>query len=206
MGRPMGDIADLHADMLWDDWGPDGWDEQEEEYEMAEIKTGIVQYKNEKDTRVGKTWNLRIEGDERYFGCYKSEPQVVVGQCVTFEFSTNGAGFHNVDMKKGIKIDETTVVASSGAAPAEAAAPSEAAVAAVAKSDGKDKKITWQSARNTAAAIMKVAAAEDALDLGAKKAGKFEALLVQFNQLTLDLYNDAMTVQTTGENPFGGDE
>jgi hypothetical protein len=76
---------------------------------MAELKTGVVQYVNEKDTRVGKTYNIRLEGDEKYYGCYKSRPTVAEGQVVEFEFSTNGQGFHNIDMKKGIRVLETDV-------------------------------------------------------------------------------------------------
>lgn len=167
---------------------------------MAELKTGVVQYVNEKNTRVGTTWNIRIEGDDRYFGCYKTKPNCEVGQVVEFQFSTNGQGFHNIDMKKGITVLETEVAESDGVQ--QSAAQTERAVAAKAKVDGKGERIAWQSARNTAAALLSVAAQADALPLGAKKDGKLEALTILFNQLTEELYNDGKVVQETGNSPF----
>lgn len=174
---------------------------------MSEIRSGVVQYVNEKDTRVGKTYNIRLDGDEVYYGCYKSHPGVVVGQYVTFECSKNGAGFTNIDMKKGIKVEEATAAPVETATTSDVppAAPSGNAAAALKKAANKELKLTWQAARNTAAAVMGVAATADALDLGAKKAGKFDALLIQFNELTLDMYNDAVKLAETGENPFEGD-
>jgi hypothetical protein len=166
---------------------------------MAELKTGVVQYVNEKDTRVGKTYNIRLEGDDKYYGCYKSRPTVAEGQVVEFEFSTNGQGFHNIDMKKGIRVLETDVAVSDGV---QSEAQTERAVAAKKTSDGKGERIAWQSARNTAAALLAVAASADALPLGAKKDGKLEALTILFNQLTEELYNDGKFVQDNGTSPF----
>jgi len=136
--------------------------------------------------------------DGRWFGTYKLEPPEV-GTYVKFEYTTNSAGFHNVENKT------LTTVEKEGA-PAADDAP---VTGRLAKTQGaykgatnRDANINWQSARNAAIALCQVASDAGALDLGTgKKDSKIEALLLIANRLTVDYFDQAMEVNNTGERP-----
>lgn len=165
--------------------------------------SGIVGFIKERKTAKGlKTFSFTLDDrdDDRWFGTYTDEPPAV-GTFVTFEYVTNGAGFHNVDNKTM----QATQPEEAEAAPAAAAIPfggPAAAKAAYAKQSHKDANIQWQSARNAAIALLGVANDAGGLDLGTgKKGDKFAALTIMWNRLTVDLFEKSMEVGETGEVP-----
>lgn len=161
---------------------------------MSDSASGVVGKVNPRNTKVGITYSFTLDGDDRWFGTYKTLPPAE-GAYVEFTFKTNGAGFHNVD-EGSVKVTD----APSGATQEASAKP--AAAAAFRGSSNKDANIQWQSARNAAVATMAVMAAADAISLGGGKAeARLEALTIQVNQLTLDYFDQSMEVSSTGEAP-----
>jgi hypothetical protein len=169
--------------------------------------SGLIGFVKPRKTAKGLTtysFTLDDRDDERWFGTYDKEP-AEAGTYVTFEYVTNAAGFNNVD-NKTMKVtqegpatpdfdDDIPDSVAGKPAPAKAAA-------AYGKATNRDANINWQSARNASTALLDVANAAGALDLGTgKKGSKLDALVVIHNRLTLDLYNHAMEVNATGEVP-----
>jgi hypothetical protein len=60
---------------------------------------GIVGKIIPRNTKVGITYSFTLDDrdDERWFGTFKT-PAPAEGTYVEFEYKTNAAGFHNVDM------------------------------------------------------------------------------------------------------------
>ncbi len=163
--------------------------------------SGLIGFVKPRKTVKGLTtysFTFDDRDDDRWFGTYTEEP-AEAGTFVEFEYITNGAGFHNVD-NKTMKVVEAEKE-SDGPAAKETAEPTKAK-AAYGKATNRDANINWQSARNASIAVLEVANAAGALDLGTgKKGSKLDALLVFANRLTLDFYNHAMEVNTTGDVP-----
>ena len=157
---------------------------------------GIVYKIFDNETRVGTTYQIKIDGDDKYYGTYKTRPDTKPGDFVKFEFTTKGR-FHNVKMDT-LEIEACEVETSAGAAEG---APSEGATKARASNDGRQMSIVWQHSQEMALRLAQVAQDAGCLDLGAKKGGQFEALQVWVNASTEEFYGDAMTA-ATGVHPF----
>jgi len=160
---------------------------------MSFSASGVVGKVNPRNTKVGITYSFTLDGDTKWYGTYKDTPPQE-GQFVEFEYKTNGAGFHNVEMPT---LKMTSPSESTTTAPAPAAATK-----AWAASSHKDANIQWQSARNAAVQLAVGALAGGAISLGSGKAeAKLEALMIQVNRLTLDFFDQSMEVGNTGEAP-----
>lgn len=154
--------------------------------------SGVVGKVNPRNTKVGITYSFVLDGpDDKWYGTFKDTPPNE-GDFVQFEYVTNGAGFHNVDMKT-----LTTTAAPEGDTTVSAPAKK-----AFASSSNKDANIQWQSARNAAINLAAVAVDGGAIALGGGKAdAKLEALLIQVNRMTLDFFDQSMEVSVSGEAP-----
>ncbi len=199
MGRQVGDIADA----MLDQWYEDGeeYDEWRDDVMKAE---GIIGFVKPRKTAKGLTtysFTLDDRDDERWFGTYTQEPPDV-GVYVEFEYVTNGAGFNNVDndtLKATENPDADVPAEVEGGAPAAKSGGASKAYSGAVK---KDACIQWQAARNSAIAILGIAAAAGALDLGTgKKGSKLDALFVQVSRLTVDYFGHTQEVSETGEVP-----
>lgn len=158
-----------------------------------ESSSGVVGKVNPRNTKVGITYSFVLDGpDDKWYGTFKDTPPQE-GQYVEFEYVTNGAGFHNVDMKT-----LTTTAAPEGSTDV-VPAPAKKAFAA---SSNKDANIQWQSARNAAINLVGVAVEAGAISLGGGKAeAKLEAMLIQVNRISLDFFDQSMEVSQTGDAP-----
>jgi hypothetical protein len=162
---------------------------------------GIVGKIIPRNTKVGITYSFTLDDrdDERWFGTFKT-PAPAEGTYVEFEYKTNAAGFHNVDM--------ATLVTAEAPEKADAAEPVEVlkpgAAKAFTKTGNKDANIQWQSARNAAIQVLGTMSDAGALSLGSGKAeAKLEAYLIQLNALTLEFFDQSMEVSGSGDAPDG---
>lgn len=161
--------------------------------------SGVVQYINDKNTKVGVTYNVRLEGDDKYYGTYKTNPtaKFKVGDYVEFDYSTKG-DFHNVDWKS-VEVTENEAVQSSTGA---SEGVSDKAKAAFDKAAGREAQTRWHAARASAIELARVAAEAGCLDIGTgNKEGKYEALQIFVNAQTLEYFNEGSEVAATGTCP-----
>lgn len=178
------------ADMCWEQaYMPDPDDYYEEDGTM--LVEGVAAAFKINDTKVGKTYAVCV--DDVWYGLYKTAPKFQEGDYIECEYTVN-KGFNNLDLST-LKVTE-----GKGPAPVKKSA---GAAASFAKADVKDASIRWQSARNAAIALAQVAADAGALDLGAKKDGKYEALQIIVNQQTVEYFEDTEKLRENGgSNPF----
>lgn len=172
---------------------------------MAKV-AGIVSRVNPRNTRVGVTYSFILDGVDGpdgkalWFGTFKSQPPQE-GQYCEFEYTTNSAGFHNVDMKT-LVVTESTANDTETAEPTSRERVGTPAKKAYGAASNRDANIQWQSARNAAIAFLNVAVPGGAVGLGSgSKEAKLEMLTILTNRLTLEFFDQSMEVSETGDAP-----
>jgi len=163
--------------------------------------TGIVALVNERPGKYGPMYSLKVEGDETWYGCKSTKPNVNVGDAIEFNFSVNPRGYSDAD-------PASISVVEAGAAPAPQAAATEAApTAGRVAHDRKQAVIVYQSSRKDALELIELASTLELLDLPKKGtvADKFNALRIFVDEQTADYYTTAMDVYETGGLPEDGD-
>ena len=169
--------------------------------------SGIVYEIGSNNTRVGMTYSIKIDGDDKYYGTYKTVPPCFAGNFVTFDYSTNGRGYHNADVKT-IKVEAAPAAGVAGNNLTQAPAASAAAASAHKSADGRQASIVWQHSQEMALRFAAIAQEAGALDLGTKggKEGKLEALNIWVDAKTVDYFKDATKASAIAGNPFEQDE
>lgn len=140
---------------------------------MSNVRNGVLAkaYQNQRGF-----WSVKLEGDDTWYSTYKDDYTNLEGQQVEFEVTKKG-NYWNV----------------AGKVKAVAGAPK--AQAAPAASGGYDPNerqasIVLQSSYKTAAEMLSIAAANDALQLGSKKAEKLDILMGVLDELAVRIYNN----------------
>ena len=143
---------------------------------------------------AGKTmYSIKLEGDDKYYGCYTTQPNCKAGDMVELEYKQNG-NYANADTK-------TLRVTGSGSAPQQSGG-------GTAKVNSRDKYwedkdaydkqvrqplICYQSATNSAVQIACAALDKDILALGQKKGDKLENFTKIVNKLRDEIYTSYET-------------
>ena len=160
---------------------------------------GVVAKVTSKNTSAGVTHSFVLaEEDGKWYGTFTSAAPAE-GSYVEFEYKTSPAGWHNVD-NKTVKVTAPPQGGDTVGLQQTAVVSAQAATAFRGTSN-KDANIQWQSARNASINLMVGAAEAGILDLGAKKDGKLEALLILVNRATVDFFDQSMEVSATGDAP-----
>lgn len=145
---------------------------------------GRIKFINARDWNGKTLYSIKLEGDEALYMCGTSKPPVSQGDYVTFDFKQNPKGQNIVD-GKSIKAKAAEVVAAATQGGRESYWNDRQKA-----DDGRQKKIEWQAARNSAIAAADVIITSGALKLPAKESAKYEALLALISDLTRKFYDE----------------
>ena len=158
--------------------------------------SGVVKWVGSKAVRNSTLWSFSIEGNNDFFRCGFTKPNINRGDNVTFEYEVNQYG--NQVNAKDIRV---LAGAPPQAAPSASAAPY--TPQAGSKDDYwkkkeendvvKDASIQYMACTNTAVSILKLAQDAGVLTLGAgAKANKLDTLLQQVYLIRDELYGQVM--------------
>ena len=150
-------------------------------------KLGAKALSNGKD--AGKlSFSLKLVGDERWFGCYTSDPKVSQGQQVSFQASQNAGGYWNADVKTIKRSEGTPNVASN---PNSSVVPMGINPVARRNDQSVQQAIRRQASRNSAIAALELAIkAGVKLPLPAKAPEQLDALLSLVDEITVRYEKD----------------
>lgn len=175
--------------------------------------SGVVKWVGSKAVRNSTLWSFSIEGNNEFFRCGFTKPNINRGDNVTFEYEVNQYG--NQVNAKDIRV---LAGAPPQAAPSASAAPY--TPQAGSKDDYwkkkeendvvKDASIQYMACTNTAVSILKLAQDAGVLALGSgAKAGKLDTLLQQVYIIRDELYTQVMAARdkvAKGEDAVGESE
>lgn len=146
---------------------------------MADKISGKIQYLNERDTKVGKMYSIKVDGTN--YGVGKYPPRGVgQGDVVEFEVEYNG-NYPNVARGTLRKVEGAS-------APPAAAPATKAAYKAANSYDDRQDVISKQAALNTALAFLEFAKANDKLPVPAAKGAGYGYLKTVWLQEAAALY------------------